>query len=106
METDKKCHSLGPLVYFSKTGNLSQIRLDPPTLANLGILNCYFFIADLASMSHDQDFKYNLFFFVFKSALILRKNSKMSSLKKIYREEEINFLSVTTPPKKIKKKIL
>ena len=62
METDKKCHSLGPLVYFSKTGNLSQIRLDPPTLANLGILNCYFFIADLASMRHDQDFKHNLFF--------------------------------------------
>ena len=46
METDKKCHSLGPLVYFSKTGNLSQIRLDPPTLAKVGILNCYFFIAD------------------------------------------------------------
>ena len=45
-----------------KFGNLSQIRWDPPTLANLGILNCYFFIADLASMSHDQDFKHNLFF--------------------------------------------
>ena len=45
-----------------KFGNLSQIRLDPHTLANLGILNCHFFIADLASMSHDQDFKHNLFF--------------------------------------------
>ena len=47
---------------MAKFGNCSQIRLDPPTLANLGILNYYFFIADLASVSHDQDFKHNLFF--------------------------------------------
>ena len=31
------------------------------------------FIADLASVSHDQDFELNLFFFQLKSASILRK---------------------------------
>ena len=56
-----------------KFGNCSQIRLDPLTLANLGILNCYFFIADLASMSHDQDFRLNLFFFDSKVHQYLEK---------------------------------
>ena len=33
------------------------------------MLNCYFFIADLASKSHDQDFKHNLFFIAGRIAL-------------------------------------
>ena len=81
-----------------KFGNCSQIRLDPPTLANLGILNCYFFIADLASMSHDQDFKHNLFFSHSKVHQYLEKFPKYIGIK-----EEINFLSVRTTPPPLKK---
>merc|ERR1712002_1013133 len=82
-----------------KFGNCSQIRLDPPTLANLGILNCYFFIADLASMSHDQDFKHNLFFSHSKVHQYLEKFPKCQSYIGI--KEEKNFLSVRpTPPLK------
>ena len=50
---------------FKKTvkfGNVSQIHWDPPTQNNLGIFKFYFFIAHLASMSQDQDFKPNWFF--------------------------------------------
>ena len=39
--------------------NLSDL---PPSLAYLGILNCYFFIAYLGSIDHEMDFEINLFF--------------------------------------------
>ena len=45
-----------------KFGNCSQIAGDPPTLAYLGILNCYFFIGYLDLLDHEMDFEINLFF--------------------------------------------
>jgi len=45
-----------------KFGNCSQIAGDPPTLAYLGILNCYFFIGYLGLLYHEMDFEINLFF--------------------------------------------
>ena len=33
-----------------------------PPLANLGILNCYFFIGYLGLIDHEMDFEMNLFF--------------------------------------------
>ena len=46
----------------AKFGNCSQIAGDPPTLAYLGILNCYFFIGYLGLLDHEMDFEINLFF--------------------------------------------
>ena len=46
----------------AKFGNSSQIAGDPPTLAYLGILNCYFFIGYLGLLDHEMDFEINLFF--------------------------------------------
>ena len=40
-----------------KFGNCSQIARDPPTLAYLGILNCYFFIGYLGLLDHEMDFE-------------------------------------------------
>ena len=45
-----------------KFGNCSQIAVDPPTLAYLGILNCYFFIGYLGLLNHEVDLEINLFF--------------------------------------------
>jgi len=44
----------------AKFGNCSQIAGDPPTLAYLGILNCYFFIGYLGLLVHEMDFEINL----------------------------------------------
>ena len=44
-----------------KVGNLSQPRR-PPSLANLGILNCYFFIDYLDSKGHEMDFEIRIHF--------------------------------------------
>ena len=53
-------------------GNIwAQIRLDPPTLANLGILNCYFFIGYLDLVDHEMDFDINLFFSFTKLPFLL-----------------------------------
>ena len=46
----------------AKFGNCSQLAGDPPTLAYLGILNCYFFIGYLGLLDHEMDFEINLFF--------------------------------------------
>ena len=45
-----------------KFGKCSQIAGDPPTLAYLGILNCYFFIGYLGLLDHEMDFEIKLFF--------------------------------------------
>ena len=55
-----------------KFGNCSQIVGDPPTLAYLGILNCYFFIGYLGLLDHVMDFEINLFFSFTKVAQHLR----------------------------------
>ena len=51
-----------------KLENSSQIARDPPTIANLGILNYKFFIAFLALIDHEMDFEINLFFSFTKMA--------------------------------------
>ena len=55
-----------------KVGNLSQPRWPPP-LANLGILNCYFFIGYLGLIDHEMDFEMNLFFSLTKVVWHLEK---------------------------------
>ena len=58
---------------MAKFGNCSQIAGDPPTLAYLGILNCYFFIGYLGLLDHEMDFEINLFFSFTKVSWHLEK---------------------------------
>ena len=46
---------------FKKNGESWESNSNPP-LANLGILNCYFFIGYLGLIDHEMDFEMNLFF--------------------------------------------
>ena len=64
----KKVHKGSLQKKTVKFGNCSQIAGDPPTLAYLGILNCYFFIGYLGLLDHKMDFDINLFFSFTKMA--------------------------------------
>ena len=53
--------NLGGFGSLKKNGENWESNSNPP-LANLGILNCYFFIGYLALIDQEMDFEMNLFF--------------------------------------------
>ena len=75
-----------------KVGNSSQPAWPPPApLANLGILNCYFFIGYLGLIDHEMDFEMNLFFSLTKVVWHLEKMSDLPYIRCTVIEEDESF---------------
>ena len=64
---------------------------DPPPLANLGLLNCYFFIGYLGLIDHEMDFEMNLFFSLTKVVWHLEKMSDLPYIWCTVIEEDESF---------------
>ena len=74
-----------------KFGISSQIDIYPPTLPNLGILNCYIFIGYLGLIGHEMYFEMNLFFPSQKWSDTLEKMSDLPYIRCTVIEEDESF---------------
>ena len=88
IDDDKGSHQNKKTV---KVGNLSQPAWPPRPLANLGILNCYFFIGYLGLIDHEMDFEMNLFFSLTKVVWHLEKMSDLPYIRCTVIEEDESF---------------